>query len=98
MMMSDVDLGSSHLKQVGDHGSLPSGHIVFHNPLSSGHLSPLGVSRGAILGLLQSAGVPEDMWLLFASSAVVGASGAAADLDGFTSTPPYYLLLDSIMM
>jgi hypothetical protein len=24
MMMSDVDLGSNHLKLVGDHGSLPS--------------------------------------------------------------------------
>ena len=98
--MSDVDLGSNHLKLVGDHGSLPSGHIVFHNPLTcSRHLSPLGVSKGgAILGLLRSAGVPEDMWLLFASSAVVGASGAAADLDGFTPTPPDCLLLDSIMM
>ena len=64
------------------------------------HLSPLGVSRRPpILGLLRSAGVPDDMWLLLDSSgAVVGASGAAADLDGFTPTPPDCLLLDSIMM
>jgi hypothetical protein len=53
-----------------------------------------------LLASLLRSGVPEDMWLLCASTTVGGAS-VAAGLDGFTPTPPpadCRLFLDNSMI